>query len=367
MNKKETLQDIVAEMKRNGIPVIDYYAKRIEAALAKSEQGCSPSKITKNEASPHVFADLFSGIPKWKSSSADGLEVPIGWDETGEPVMFRLGMNNCHALMGGATGSGKSNLLHVIVCSLCHKYSPEELQIRLLDMKDGVEAFRYVDPETKEAWLPHAKSISAGNSPDFAESFVDDILNEIRNRNSCFKRDGVASFSEWRRKTSKKMPRIFIVIDEFAQMFADPDLAKKVSSALQEILQLGRSCGIHVLLSTQDTNALTTTNAEVILSQTPLRFALPDASGVLASGNHAARTILKPQCILNESRGEDGMNRVFVHPFIDFFSKSPSDLDLFRKSIEVKTDGRIPQPLCEVVDGFDGEIFPRWGDIPDDI
>ena len=45
----------------------------------------------------------------------------------------------CHFLMGGATGSGKSNLLHNIILSVAFRYSPEELEFYLMDLKDGVE------------------------------------------------------------------------------------------------------------------------------------------------------------------------------------------------------------------------------------
>lgn len=309
--------------------------------------------VKRSARAAHVFADLFAGMPVWSASSIDGLEAPVGWDDTGDPVNIRVGDDNPHALIGGKTGGGKTNLIHVIICSLCHRYSPEELQICLLDMKDGVEAFRYLD-SSRRAWLPHAKAILASQSPHFASKYLEAMIAEMKSRNGTFKRDGAAKIGEWRKKTGKKMPRILFVADEFTHMFADSDVAKKASSALQELLQLGRSCGIHVLLATQDTNALTTANAGVILSQTPLRFALPDAPGVLASGNHADRTIHKPQCILNESRGEDGMNRVFVHPFFDNETKSPGDVDLFRKTMEVTKVhlGGASLPVCKVVDSM---------------
>ena len=301
----------------------------------------------------HVFKDLFEGFPVWSASSVAGLEAPVGWDEAGDPVNIRIGDDNPHALVGGKTGGGKTNLIHVILCSLCHRYSPEELQICLLDMKDGVEAFRYLDT-SRRAWLPHAKAILASQSPHFASKYLEAMVDEMNRRNDTFKCDGAAKIGEWRKKSGKKMPRILFVADEFTHMFADSDLAKKASATLQSLLQLGRSCGIHVLLATQDTNALVTPNASVILSQTPLRFALPDAPGVLASGNHADRSIHKPQCILNESRGEDGMNHLFVHPFFDNETKTPGDVDLFRKAMETAKVrfGGASLPVCKVVDSM---------------
>ncbi len=301
----------------------------------------------------HVFNDLFDGVPQWSGSSIDGIEAVIGWEESGNPVNIRFVEYPAHALIGGISGGGKSNLIHVMICSLCHRYSPDELQICLLDMKNGDEAFRYLDAKGK-AWLPHAKAILASTSPHFASKYLDEMMAEMNRRSSVFKSARATKIGEWRRKTGKKMPRILFIADEFTHIFDNPDLSKETSTKLCTLLQQGRSYGIHILLATQSTDALTTSNAGVILSQMPIRLALPHAPGVLATGNNADKSLIKPQCILNESRGEDGMNRVFVHPFFDNETKSPGDVDLFRKAMETAKPrlAGAALPTCKVVDSM---------------
>lgn len=308
----------------------------------------------------HVFADLFDGIPQWTESSIDGFETVVGWDDAGKPISVRIGGDNQHGLIGGKTGGGKSNLIHVIVCSLCHRYSPEELQICLLDMKDGVEAFRYLDDTHSRAWLPHARSILASDSPHFASTFLDEISHEREKRNDQFRRDGAVNISGWRRATGKKMPRLLVIADEFTRMFADADSSKESARKLADILNLGRSCGIHVLLATQNTDSLVTSNASVILSQTTLRIALPEAKGVLAHGNSGAETLVKPQAILNEFSGAEGKNIVFKHPFFNNETRKPTDVELYRRGI-IAGLSRIRGmglPVCRVVDGVSLQPVP---------
>lgn len=309
----------------------------------------------------HVFADLFEGVPMWSASSADGLEATIGWDASGNPVKFRIGGDCQHAFIGGPTGKGKSNLVHVILCSLCHKYSPSELQIYLLDMKDGVEAFTYVNSKTEQAWLPHAKAILASDSPHFAETFLNRVRQESSDRNNLFKRDGARNISLWRAKTGKTMPRILLIADEFTRMFENSDTAKTTSTALRDVLQLARSTGIHVLLATQNPDSLKSSDATVMMDQIGLRLALPGAAtGVLAHGNNGADTLSIPYCVLNEFKGVgEDKNQVFSHPLFDS-KETPSNPDRFRQEMEagIRRFGAGCVAKCEVVNSVELKPIP---------
>lgn len=316
----------------------------------------------------NVFMDLFNGVTAWSGSSSKELSATIGWDDSGNPVDFTIGKDNQHTIIAGETGGGKTNLIHVIICSLCHKYSPDELQICLLDMKDGVEANRYVDksnPENIHSWLPHAYSILGSQSPHFASSVLDKIIEERNKRNEQFKLDGAANIAEWKRKTGKKMPRILVVIDEFTQIFQNSDTAKSIAKKLEDLLALGRNTGIHILLATQDTDKLTTSNASTILSQTSLRIALPGAKGVLSYGDDAANTLERPQAIINKFGGYSGKNIIFKHPFFNNESKNPNQTDqkIYRDNIEkIKHDNQhtltYSHSECKIIDGFSLKQIP---------
>lgn len=316
----------------------------------------------------NVFMDLFNGVTAWSGSSREVLSATIGWDDSGNPVNFTIGKDNHHTIIAGKTGGGKSNLIHVIICSLCHKYSPDELQICLLDMKNGVEANRYVDksnPENIHSWLPHAYSILGSKSPHFASSVLDKIIEEETNRNEQFQLDGATNIVEWKVKTGKKMPRILVVIDEFTRIFQNSDTATSIAKKLGDLLSEGRYAGIHILLATQDTDKLTTFNANTILSQTSLRFALPGAKGVLLHGDDVANTLKIPQAIINESGGTEGENIIFKLPFFnnEFEDENLRDQKIYRDNIEkIKQDNQhtliYSHSECKIIDGFSLKQIP---------
>ncbi len=82
---------------------------------------------------------------RWRGDSTDGLVVPVG--VTGQGEVWRLAMGetgktNHHGLVVGMPGSGKSNLLHVLICQLTQRYAPQELELYLLDFREGVDSSR---------------------------------------------------------------------------------------------------------------------------------------------------------------------------------------------------------------------------------
>jgi hypothetical protein len=90
--------------------------------------------------------DLPAGA-RWREDSSQGLEVIIGIDATGVEHWLRLGQGVVHhGLIGGMIGSGKSNLLHVLISQLALRYAPEQLQLYLIDFKQGVEFQDYQRP-----------------------------------------------------------------------------------------------------------------------------------------------------------------------------------------------------------------------------
>ena len=90
----------------------------------------------------------------WQHNSRDGITFTVGRYGT-SAIAITLGdeINQRHnALVTGAVGQGKSNLISVIVHSLCHRYSPQELQLYLLDFKEGVTLQRFTDGPAGEDW-----------------------------------------------------------------------------------------------------------------------------------------------------------------------------------------------------------------------
>lgn len=184
----------------------------------------------------------------WLGNSAKGLRAIMGTTPQGEAQFFELGLgkanNAFHALVGGATGSGKSVLLNEIICSLAERYSPEELRFALLDYKEGTEFAPYVD-------LPHVFALSIGPNPEFGVETLKYLQKEMESRGQLFKQAGVNNITDYRRVTGEKMCRFVLVADEFQVLCTDKKFGAEARALLNDLVRRARSFGVNFILATQ--------------------------------------------------------------------------------------------------------------------
>ncbi|MGN1457099.1 MAG: FtsK/SpoIIIE domain-containing protein [Acutalibacteraceae bacterium] len=181
-------------------------------------------------------------------STDKGIRIPIGIHGANEVQYMTLGVGGSHhALIAGATGSGKSTLMHTIIFGLLNQYSPEELSIYLVDFKRGVEFKIYAD-----YCLPAFKVVAIESEREFGYNVLAALEREQKIRADLFKRNNVYNIGEYR-KQNKKMPRILVIMDEFQELFPESgdELSKKSSEILERIVRQGRAFGIHLMLATQ--------------------------------------------------------------------------------------------------------------------
>ena len=105
-----------------------------------------------------------------------------------------------HVLLAGRSGSGKSNLLHVLIHSLCHTYSPSELNIYLLDYKQGTEFSIYASPP-----LPQAKLVATESDPEYGVTVLAHLTEELERRAQEFKSRSVRDFYEYRESSAAEL------------------------------------------------------------------------------------------------------------------------------------------------------------------
>lgn len=202
-------------------------------------------------------------------SSADFLRVPIGVDDTGSPVLIdlkesaQLGMGP-HGICIGATGSGKSELLRTLVLGLAATHGPDDLSMILVDYKGGAAFAPF-------ARLPHVAGIidNLADDPQLTERARASINGEVVRRQQLLKSaDNSASITQYRqlRRTRPElppMPHLFLVIDEFGELLtAEPEFV----DLLLTIGRIGRSIGVHLLLSSQRIEAGKLRGLETYLS-----------------------------------------------------------------------------------------------------
>ena len=174
--------------------------------------------------------------------------VYLGESRFGHMLLDFTANSTPHLIFSAPTGGGKSNLVNQAICGMLQRYDPSELILHLVDLKFGVELYPYRN-------VTHVQGFY--ETPDEAYEGLQTILLEIQRRNNLFKRHGVKKLAEYNEITSEKLPRIVIIADEFAQFsnIADKDFKAEVYTKWEEVLQLGRSTGIHVFIGTQVADA----------------------------------------------------------------------------------------------------------------
>lgn len=199
--------------------------------------------------------DAIDVAAAWRPRSAgDFLRVPIGVDDRGGPVLLdlkesaQLGMGP-HGICIGATGSGKSELLRTLILGLALTHAPDDLSMILVDYKGGAAFAPF-------AQLPHVAGIidNLADDPQLTERARASIQGEVVRRQRLLKEAGnAASIGHYRQLRRERddlppLPHLFLVIDEFGELLtAEPDFVE----LLLTIGRIGRSIGVHLLLSSQ--------------------------------------------------------------------------------------------------------------------
>lgn len=179
--------------------------------------------------------------------------IPVGSSENGELVDFTIDtVSHIHCFIIGQSGTGKSVFLHDVIIGAMAKYSPDELELYLMDFKiGGVEFNRYRNEK-------HVKALLVDNSDiQITLEILRDICNKMRERGKQLRASGVSNIVEYNQvNPTKKMPRIVFIADECHVMFPtmnskDTKLYREISEILQKIAKEGRSQGVHLVLATQ--------------------------------------------------------------------------------------------------------------------
>jgi len=249
----------------------------------------------------------------WTADSRLGVDVPLGRAGVTKFQHLQLGRGTSqHVLIAGKTGSGKSTLLHVLIVNAALRYSPEQIQLYLVDFKKGVEFKAYA-----EAALPHARVIAIESEREFGLSVLERLDLELKRRGELFRQQGVQDLPAFREaQPDRCLPRILLIIDEFQELFVEDDrIAQNAALLLDRLVRQGRAFGIHVLLGSQTLGGAYSIPRSTI-GQMAVRIALQcsdaDAHLILSEDNTAARLLSRPgEAIYNDANGLYEGN----HPF----------------------------------------------------
>jgi energy-coupling factor transporter ATP-binding protein EcfA2 len=255
--------------------------------------------------------------------AAESLRVklgPAGASKAQELVLGGKGTSQ-HALIVGRTGSGKSTLLHTLITNLALTYSPDEVQLYLIDFKKGVEFQSYA-----RARLPHARVIAIESEREFGLSVLQGLKQETDDRGTLFTSRGASNIAEYRSRTGKPLPRLLLLVDEFQLFFAEDDaIASQSAQIIDHLVRQGRAFGVHVILASQTlagSYALPRTTVDQMSVRIALQCSDADSRLILADDNPAARLLERPgQAIYNTANGRSEGNNFFQVAYLDQESK----------------------------------------------
>ena len=189
-----------------------------------------------------------------RKTGASFLTTRIGADNSGAALELDIkeaaqGGMGPHGICIGATGSGKSEFLRTLVLGLAVSHGPEDLSMILVDYKGGA-AFSPFESLPQVAGVIDNLEGEAG----LIERAKASLQGEIVRRQQQLKEAGtLSSITEYRAERERNpglapMPHLLIVLDEFGELLtAEPDFI----DLLLQIGRIGRSIGVHMLLSSQ--------------------------------------------------------------------------------------------------------------------
>lgn len=264
-----------------------------------------------------VGAELIVPSKEWWTESATQIiSTPIGVSGASGTLGLWFGANDegivcAHGMLGAMTGSGKSNLYHVLILGLCTRYSPNELRLFLIDGKDGVEFQPYRD-------LPHADVVSLKSSPQLSRSVLAELVAERERRNRLFAEARVTDLTQYRNlgQPAGNLPRILLLVDEYQELF-EGDKDGEASALLLQLAQQGRSAGIHMLLGSQRFGAPGMFNQTAIFGNVHLRMAMQmtssDIQALTEFGRRGKQAIMHcdipGKIVVNDRSGDDAGNK----------------------------------------------------------
>ncbi len=176
-------------------------------------------------------------------ASSDAI-LPLALGETidGQPFVADLAAMP-HLLIAGATGSGKSVCINVIISSILFRHHPND--VRLL----------FVDPKRLElsvySGIPHMER-PVVTHPRGAERLLADAAREMDDRYKTLAGLGVRNIADYNKKApeNQKLPYIVIVVDELADLMMSQSAAR-IELLITRLAQMARAVGIHLILATQ--------------------------------------------------------------------------------------------------------------------
>jgi DNA segregation ATPase FtsK/SpoIIIE, S-DNA-T family len=167
------------------------------------------------------------------------LEIPLGFDRTGQMITTDLSHGEPHLLIAGETGSGKSTVLRSIITNLILN---NDCDLLLVDLKYGAE-FKMFQNSSRVKEFARTRNE--------AEKLLQQVSTEVNRRYDLFYDKNCIDIKQYNQQFKNKLKYQILIIDEFADLMNE----KRSTSIIEELAAKARACGIHLIIATQRPDA----------------------------------------------------------------------------------------------------------------
>lgn len=277
------------------------------------------------ESFANMFKEDIYDSNNWFTGSHKEIAVPIGIKGANTVVKMVLGKGGGnvehHVLISGVSGAGKSTLLHTLIMSTLISYSPDEVQMYLLDFKEGVEFSDYTHYR-----LPSLRVVAINSEREFGLRVLKELCEELEQRTKYFTKYGASGINEYLEMPGvKKVPKLLLIFDEVQELFRNSSESDTISrqclSCINKLVMQGRAMGIHIILACQDFRNCS--GLETYFSQMAVRIAVRGtengATSILEPNNAGIKTLQNQpagSAIYNSSCGVESANNFFRISYI---------------------------------------------------
>jgi S-DNA-T family DNA segregation ATPase FtsK/SpoIIIE len=169
----------------------------------------------------------------------------MGTDAASGEALFGDLATMPHLLVAGASGSGKSVGLGVMLASLLYARSSRDLRLVLIDPK-----FVELSIFNGIAYL----EMPVATEVEEAQAALDWCVAEMNRRFELLANAGVRNVNSYNAKApeANRMSRIVVMVDEYGDLLMSQKKGdKSIETAVIRLGQKARAAGIHVILATQ--------------------------------------------------------------------------------------------------------------------
>ena len=204
-----------------------------------------------NSQKENVFLSEIINSDIWQKNDEE-IPIILGKDVAGTPTILDLAKAP-HLLIAGSTDSGKSVCINTLIMSMLFKFSPDDLQLMLIDTKDNFKNYKN---------LPHLVTPIIDNRIQ-ASSILHWAVNEMERRYQILAQVGVKNLKGFNNRVitkqeydlggneiPQKLPYLVIVINELADLMKAKNKVN-VEYSISRIAAKGRAAGLHIVVATQ--------------------------------------------------------------------------------------------------------------------